>query len=394
MRRDEKYRDDLILRIYDTALDHSAWPDVLQEISHYCNAAGAFVFEMRNDQAGQHIKARHFSAIHDGAILNDYLALHREAELQDHEFFARRSQMTDRIELIPDADLIRESQAKGDIFERPHMKMQMQYGFKHRAGALLNKDDYFRDRIGMVYDIDYGPPQRADIAAAEAVLPHLAKALDVSRPATQAQAMSASIAKSIDHLNVGVCILDKKHRVVFRNIEFARQVSRYDAFKQEMNGTLVFNADRFDRSIVNLMTHHRNHGKFGARPRKEAVATAIDPSGQFALCVEIAPLRRACEFDEIGLDGHIIYSLDTSQSFDVRTAMIAEMFKLTKSEAEILQLMAEGLTNTQISDRRSKSIHTVNSQVKAVLSKTKTANRMQLIRLATNLSAGFGARRK
>ena len=51
--------------------------------------------------------------------------------------------------------------------------------------------------------------------------------------------------------------------------------------------------------------------------------------------------------------------------------------------------MAEGMTNREISDRREKSVETINTQTKSILAKTMSANRTQLIRLATNLSANF-----
>ena len=236
---------------------------------------------------------------------------------------------------------------------------------------------------------DYGPAKPADIAAAESILPHLAKALDVTRPATIAREQRDNLAESINHLNVGICILDQRRRTIFRNIEFDRQLDRYDSFRVDRDGRLALNPDRFDRTIIDLFDHHGHHGKYGARPRKEAIASSINDDGEFALCVEVIPLRRADEFGEMHLDGHVIYSLDTSQSYDLRARMISDLYGLSRSETEILTLMAEGLTNPEISDRRTKSIHTVNSQVKSVLAKTQAANRTQLIRLATNLSVGF-----
>ena len=59
------------------------------------------------------------------------------------------------------------------------------------------------------------------------------------------------------------------------------------------------------------------------------------------------------------------------------------------AEASVLKLMADGLTNPQISDERDRSLETINSQVKSVLEKTGSANRTQAIRLAVNVSSSF-----
>jgi DNA-binding CsgD family transcriptional regulator len=81
--------------------------------------------------------------------------------------------------------------------------------------------------------------------------------------------------------------------------------------------------------------------------------------------------------------------MDTGNSYKISGDVLSEMFALTEAESAVLELMADGLTNQQISDRRSKSVETVNSQVKSVLIKTGTANRTQAIRLATNISSSF-----
>jgi len=381
--------DDLILRIYDTALDSAVWPELLNDIAHFCNARGAFLFELQGEGQKRVLNAVRHSSYFVPEIVRDYLALHHDDELADQEFFATRSQMTDEIDLIPDdelAGLLKNQKTGGDVFSRPHMQMQMKFGIKHRAGALLNKDDRFRDRLALQFGVDHGPVRPEDRHNASLLMPHLAKAIQLSRPSNMAQRQYNSIAQAVNHLKIGVCILDNRARVVFRNAEFDRQIEQYRAFRVAQDGKLSFNQDKFDRSVADLLGHYSQHGKFGARPRKEAVATVLDEDSTFALCVEVAPLPSAEGFGEMALDGHILYSLDTSQSFKVRTDVLRDLFELTRSEAEVVGLMAEGLTNQQISDQRTKSIHTINTQVKSILSKTQASNRTQLIRLATNLS--------
>ena len=384
--------NDLILRIYDTALNPRIWPELLQDIARFCNARGAFIFEMEGQGEDRRLNAVRASAIFDPDIVRQYLALHAKDELSDQEFFASRSQMTDAIDLVPDTEIsgqLIDATTGAEVFDRPHMKMQMQFGFKHRAGALLNKDDLYRDRFALQFSLNHGVVKDEDRAAAAVLMPHLAKAISLARPANQLQRRYESIARAVDNLNVGVAILDFEKRVVFRNGEFDRQMAEYRAFRVGNDGRLAFSQDRFDRSVVDLLGDARRHGQYGARPRKEAVATVLDDEETFALCVEIAPLPTADDFGETSLDGHIVYSLDTSQSYAVRTDTMRDLFDLTRSEAEVVELLAEGLTNQQISEKRTKSIHTINTQVKSILSKTRTANRTQLIRLATNLSTAL-----
>ena len=62
---------------------------------------------------------------------------------------------------------------------------------------------------------------------------------------------------------------------------------------------------------------------------------------------------------------------------------------LTPRERDVLRLLTDGLTNRQISDRRNRSVETINSQVKSLLAKADCANRTQLIRLASSIGASF-----
>lgn len=385
--------NDLILRIYDTALDSKIWPELLQDIATYCNARGAFIFELEGQAEERKLNAVRASAIFDPNIVRDYLQKHAMDELSDQEFFASRSQKkSDAIELVPDTEISQDlidTKTGAAVFDRPHMKTQMEFGFKHRAGALLNKDDLFRDRFALQFSLNHGVVKDEDCAAAAQLMPHLAKAISLARPTTQLQRRYESVTRAVNHLNIGVAILDFEKRVVFRNAEFDRQIETYRAFRVGNDGQLAFSQDRFDRSVTELLGDARLHGQFGGRPRKEAIASTFDDDDGFALCVEIAPLPNADEFGETSLNGHIVYSLDTSQSYSVRTDVLRDLFDLTKSEAEVVSLMAEGLTNQQVSEKRTKSIHTINTQVKSILSKTRTANRTQLIRLATNLSTAM-----
>lgn len=66
--------------------------------------------------------------------------------------------------------------------------------------------------------------------------------------------------------------------------------------------------------------------------------------------------------------------------------LVRAVFSRTKTESELAVLIADGLTNREIADRRSRSVETVNVQVKSLLSKTQCANRTQLVRLLMSFS--------
>lgn len=377
--------NDLILAIYDTTIEPSGWPAVLERVSRNIGASGAFIFELQERDGQRHISAPYFSANYDCALVERYLADHNDQELLDQDAFARLSHPTDRIQLIPD-DALAASQA--ELLSRPNVRQMLEYGIRYRAGALLNKDDVSHDRFALQFSLRAGPISGIHLEKASQVMPHIAKALNISRPTKQLAKRFQSVAACIDMLVIGVCILDTHGRIVHLNQEFRRQIESYPVFRKDPSGRLLMTSNGHENTLGNLRRSPGNHGRFGARPRKEAIVATID-GRPHTLCVEVAPLTTSSELGEPQLNGHVVYSMDTGNAYDVDGETIASLFALTKAEASVLELLAKGLTNIQISEQRAKSVETVNSQVKSILEKTCSANRTQLIRLATNICSSF-----
>lgn len=377
--------NDLVLAIYDTTIDPTGWPDVLDRVARYIGARGAFIFELKGVGKERRIHAPFFSRVYDAELVHAYLTTHNEQELVDQDTFARHSRPTDQIQLVSD-DVLAKSQ--DEFLSRPNVQQMLQYGIRYRAGALLNKDQVYQDRFALQFSQSAGPLSKEHFERAALLMPHIAKALNISRPTKQLADQFRSVADCIDLLVIGVCILDANGCIVHCNQEFRRQLDSYPVFRKDSAGRLVMNGSGQGSALTELRGALSNHGRFGARPRKEAIVSLVDDKPH-TLCIEVAPLTSANEFGEPSLNGHIVYSMDTGSFYEINGEMLASMFSLTQAEASVLEMVAEGLTNMQISERRAKSVETVNSQVKSLLVKTRSANRTQLIRLATNISSSF-----
>lgn len=380
-----KELNDLILDVYDTTVAPQKWPETLEKVAHFLGARGAFLFEL--DRGGEDcwIRATHFSKSYDADLVNEYLATHNDQEVIDQEIFLKLSRSADDIELIPDEVL---AGSEAELLARPNVQKMLQYKIRYRAGALLNKDLVDRDRFALQFSEKDGPLNSERMRRASLILPHIAKSLDVSRPTKQLADTFQSVANSLDHLLVGVCILDREGRIVHLNQEFQRQIAAYPIYKKDLSGRLILTSSQGDKALSRLRESLDNHGRFGARPRKEAVTLLLNGKPH-TLCIEAAPLTDADEFGESKLHGHIVYSMDTGKFYSIDPAIMKTLFMLTAAEAEILALLAEGLTNSQISEQRGKSVETINTQVKSILGKTQSGNRTQLIRLAANISSSF-----
>ncbi|MEM9138428.1 MAG: helix-turn-helix transcriptional regulator [Pseudomonadota bacterium] len=371
------------LDVYDTVVDPGLWPDVFERFAQTIGAAGVVVFEMEGTGPERALTASHYSSGYDPELIEGYVRQFAAEEMAEQAAFARHSLAGDGINMIDDSVLMK---SDDELFDQPNVRWMMQLGLKHRIGGLLNKDNVNISRIGIQLGAHRGRLTEAEKAKLGQIMPHIAKALELGRPAAQARRLQDSLFAVIDRLRVGVAILDGQGRVVTRNTEFNRQISEYDAFRIDPSGRLHL-ADGADEGRFAALTGDvLSHGSHGARPRKEAVAILRGDRVE-ALCIEIAPLARLEAAGSKPFQGHIVTSLDTSQALTCDAAALQQVFQLTDAETGLTQMMGEGLTNAQIADRRERSVDTVNAQVKSVLSKTQCANRTQLVRLLTSFGA-------
>ncbi len=98
----------------------------------------------------------------------------------------------------------------------------------------------------------------------------------------------------------------------------------------------------------------------------------VSPGARFGGELEL--LRRALPALSLGSVAHLTLS-------QVEPAAWAppDVLNLTPREQQVLRLLCRGLTNAQIAARFGSSPRTVKNQVSAILKKTKTANRTQLV---------------
>lgn len=373
---------ELVLDIYDTVVQPENWLPVLDRVGERLDAWGCLVFEIQGDADGKRVVASHMSSAFEPDLLAQYMEIHKARELEDQKLFEAHSLATDRIDLLDD-DILAESDE--ELFARPNVQTMYAYGIRHRAGGLLNKDNPYRGRFSLqLAEHRLTAAQRADL---DMLLPHIAKAMELGRPAVDLAALNQGLMAAMDRLSIGVCVLDGVSRIVATNEEFRRQEEAHPVLGRDIQGRLSLQSPDAARVFNRLLSDVMFHGHFGARPRKEAIPLGGDVHDG-ALCLELAPLTEVPEMGTSSLNGAVLYSLDTTRPMDVDMEAVGQVFGLTSAEQGLGKLISEGLTNVQIAERRGRAVDTVRTQVKSVLAKTGSANRTQLVRLLS----GFDGR--
>ena len=371
---------ELVFDIYDTVAEPDGWADILDRMTEDLGGFGCIVFEWEGGRRAQKLIAPHFSGRYHAEMLSTYLEKCFSLEAEDQDIFEAHSLNDDLIDLVDDSVIAPSIAA---LRQRRNVEILEMCCIRHRAAGLLDKTNTAQARFSVQLGTDRGPLSAADHAYLRDVLPHVAKALDLGRPARQLAVQHKSLITAMDRLTIGICIL--KGRCIVANEEFRRQLASYRIFCLGAAGQFDLREPDWQARFAALQADALAHGRFGARPRKEAIPTGSDSF----LCIELAPLKSLTEIGTTPLDGFILYSIETSRPLHCHAEPIQEAYHLTATEMSVIREIAKGGTNAQIAQQRARSVETVNHQVKSILSKTGCANRTQLVRLMMSFGAGF-----
>ncbi|MEM7188823.1 MAG: helix-turn-helix transcriptional regulator [Pseudomonadota bacterium] len=375
--------NDLILKIYDAAADSSLWPWVLERVSHECSAVGSIIFDVADDGENRTLSTSHISSGYDPELLESYLGRFHSQELAIQDRLAKHLSRNNDIDAF-EQDL--SSAAASEDRDPESVQWLAALGIREWYACFLDKDNISRSRFSLQLPSSDRKTVAKRNAAANLLLPHIAKALELGRPAIELRRQNLQLLAAMDQLRVGICVLSADRSVVARNKEFDRQIEGCGVFRILPDGRLGFNDPKVQDQIGALISDSAAHGKKGARPRLESIVTSREGDLE-PLCLEIAPLETQSELGSSAVGGAIMYSLDTNLPVKLNAEAMSATYNLNGAELAIAGLIGEGGTNREIAEIRNRSIDTISVQVKSVLSKTASANRTQLLRLMSGYTS-------
>ena len=369
--------NDLILQIYECATEAQLWPEVMDQLKDHFRARGCILFEWEDSLGSRVLHAPILTTNYKREALEQYMRDYGHLEEEDQNIYEQQSLSSNTIELVSESILYN---SKKEYFQRPHVKQLAAYGIHYRLGGMLDKDNPHRSRFSLQLSESRGHLSDSEQRELSKILPHIAKSLGIGQQFAVQARNQQTLLSALDALDIGICLLSNRGEIITSNKEFERQNEAYSSFRKERNGRLSFRSSDAQKKLTALLETVENHGHFGARPRKEAVVVG-DDSMQADLCIELIPLHRSSDIGTAVFDGALLISRDTRKPIESNVDLVKKVYDFTDAESNVVELIAQGLKNSEIALRRDVSIETVNSQVKSVLSKSRSENRTQLVRM-------------
>ena len=360
---------DLLDRIYAAAVDPPAWQLFARDLSHALGGSPVTVWVR---MAGNIEPAESYRAGTDPR-LQPILTKYYQRGLP-----WRPLQRTEGFELL-DPDISREEIERTDFY-REWMQPQgiapaspMIYGF----GL-----DGQRPLVGtVIYQLEgrplFGP---LDLAFVNRLIPHLERAFWVDDHLRALRRGQDILAEVMDRLPTGIMLLDADGSVVACNR--AADIS-------------VENARGLDVHNGRPITHDRDENDQLQRLIREAIAPDSSPSidsanalhvsrkaGGGRLPLLVSPLMAPrTDHDGIGAVAVILLADPTVASPTASIQILRTLYGLTRAEADLTQLLTQGLSLEAVAERRRVTLNTTRSQLKHVFAKTGAKRQSDLVRI-------------
>ncbi len=376
----------LIQDIYDTALNPSALPEVLQDISGRIGAYGAMIFDCVQENDRRYVDMRQISTCYDWEATRAYAQKYNLEELADQDHLAHLSLPTDGINLVHDKNLYlngREPLANLAAMERR--------GISDRLGGLLSKEAWNTGRFAFQFATGTKFATEEQIKWAESILSHLSKSLTMADIVMGQKLVNVGFAAYLDSINFGIAIVDSNSSILYANQEFKRIEQDYEYVSTQRSGKLEFKAPHAEKELSALLKDDEAHGRFGARPRREAIYIPTDRGkGTNGLFVEICPIKSHPDLSTFKDGARVVTVLDGSRDIKLDFETLSLYFPLSKKEMEVLERATFGFSNAEIAQERNRSVETVKSQLKSAMRKMGARNRTELVRVGLGFASRSG----
>lgn len=357
----------LIERIYEAAVEPSAWQDFVAELAEALDDVSiGFGLQLPGFPLASVLYV-------SGGFLPGF-------EIRFAEHLARglpwEAARTDNFvgrfglgnEVFPDAQL------EHTDFYRDWMKPQglapvcpMGHTVLVEAGRALASVAVFRREGG-------GPFTAEELAIADPLVPHLARAYQIHRRVRE----NAALAEAVDRLPTGVMLLDARHAPVVANRAAKRIFALKDGLSIDKNGP---HAERpGDNAVLQKIIADAIESPAANRISEGNVMAVTRSSGARAFPLMVASLLKAPPESTLGDALAVLYVSDLEGNLE-HSEVLRVLYSLTDAETQLVELLCDGCSLDEAAERRGVTMNTARSQLKQVFAKTNTSRQSELVRL-------------
>jgi DNA-binding CsgD family transcriptional regulator len=241
--------------------------------------------------------------------------------------------------------------------------------------------------FGAVRPRSLGPFDDTQIRLVDSLLPHIARAVEISRRLSLAAAIQDTSLQTVRRLGAGTLMVDSQGRVVFLDQAAEHIVTSVDGVRVR-NGRLEASQPN-ENSVKAAIARATGYGKT-ATGRTGTLLTISGPEPYSTLSVAIVPVDERDRSD--GLVGPLatvlLYAPERNQT--PTSAGLQRLFDFTPAEAKLVAALCAGETLSTYAKRSGASLNTIKTHLKHVFEKTGETRQVDLVRrVAADVAVRF-----
>lgn len=372
----------VITRVYDVLLAPEKWPAVLNLVAECAGGRAANIFQ--GDSQHLELHAALFSDALGGLMDDPSKAAIMNAE---RPLYSAIPEIIGLPEMMTESELLMHYGRLGfpplDL-DPVHEWLRKSHGINHRITSPLNQRTHYFDFLTVHFGPEVAEPPEQSMQICNALLPHLAKALEVNRPFALLEVRYRAVLDVLDKLHLGVILIGEDKSVWLKNAAAQQMIERGDALAIDrrggLTGTTSSGSSILEHSLTSLTKDRVNQlNSLTVRlPRTGGSKQLLD--------AYVADISILSGLESVNDTGFVLVLVDPDRTEIVDLSNVAQLFGLTKTEEFVCKLVVEGYTNKEIAQVRNVSPETVNTQVRSVYAKTNTNRRSDVVRLAHSVN--------
>ena len=368
---------DLIERIYASAVRPERWRDVIRGLSELFGGApvlGETYLPRASDDPFESVGLQEAYVLRTA---EDWMSLLPWATRVESHFADRFRPVS---EGLPGFELV------GSEFYERWMKPQGLAPLWPLVLTIMGKSEAVVAAVTVFRRQGEGIFSEAEIRDADVLVPHFQRAFHMRMLLDAAYDARVPVADALDRLPLGMLVLDGNRQVLIENASAARILALEDGIEVRSTGPSAAD-ERETSKLLELIEAALTSGE-GQSLESTSFMQISRPSGRQPFSVMISPLRSAPAGALSSEAVAVCFISDPEQGQVPTLEALQQIYELTPAEAEMLQLLAKGLSLDEIAADRGISLNTVRSHLKHIFRKTGTSRQGELLGLVmTSVSA-------
>ncbi len=372
-----------ISHIYDVTLDSSHWAGVLDELSHQVGSLGCNV-----------IVADHTFA--ELTTINVSTKLAPAAKyFRENGYIKQMEAILSNIQnIIPKQKFMHGNELYFEHNRRYGTKIDTshydkwianKFGVTQRYTSPLSHHSAYISLASFQFrDLPKNQIQKS-LSLAKVFLPHLAKAVEIARPFSLLEARFNAVLSVIDRFHLGVAIFSPGGSFVLGNTAVQEIFGRGDGLslgKRNLSATLDSTTDtRLEEAF--FTANQVFDDPLGNQAKQVDIPRN---SNSTPYIVDVAPISSRDIDMGHNFRGTLVIIVDPDNHQIIDVSGLKLLFSLTVAESEVCRLMVTGYSTSEIAEIRGTKPDSVRQQINALLKKTNTRNRSELVHLALSIN--------